>query len=307
MFDWDVVIIGGGPAGLTAGLYVARANRRVIVLEKESLGGYPKNVDVVENYPGFPDGVSGAQLVSAMASQATKYGLKSEQAEVTDIELFSSCRWVGCADGRGYTAAVVIITGGCRMKKLGVPGEDELRGKGVFDCALCDGSQFEGQAVVVCGGGDGALTEALYMSRLASKVIVVHRRDQLRATDILQKRAMAEPKIEFVWNSVVDSIEGNTYVESVKVRDAVTGKTWDIATDGVLVHVGLDPNTRYLEGIVPLDGQGQIIVNADMETKVPFVLAAGDIRSGSPRQISSAVGDGAMAGIRAQTLLRELE
>jgi thioredoxin reductase (NADPH) len=307
LFDWDAVIVGGGPGGLTAGLYLARANRRVIVLEKESLGGYPKNVDLIENYPGFPDGVSGAQLVSAMATQASKYGLKSERAEATGIELFSSCRWVGCADGRGYTAAVVIITGGCRMKKLGVPGEDALRGKGVFDCALCDGGQFAGRVAAVCGGGDGALTEALYMSRLASKVVVIHRRDRLRATDILQKRAMAEPKIEFVWNSVVDSIGGKEHVESVKVRNVADGKTRDIATDGVLVHVGLEPNTAYLEGIVPLDGQGQVIVNGHMETEVPFVLAAGDIRSGSPRQISSAVGDGAIAGIRAQTLLQELE
>jgi thioredoxin reductase (NADPH) len=304
VFDWDVAIIGGGPAGLTAGLYLARANRRTVVIEKESLGGSPKNVEWIENYPGFPEGVSGAELVSAMAAQATKYGLKTEPGEVTSIELFSSCRWVGCVD-RGYTAAVVIVAGGARPKKLGVPGEDALRGKGVFDCAMCDGGQYAGRVVTVCGGGDGALTEALYMAKIASRVLVVHRRDQLRATSILQERAMAEPKIEFVWSSVVEAIEGHGQVESVRVRRINTNETRDIGTDGVLVHVGLEPNTGYLSGMLPLDDQGQIIVDGRMQTEVPYVLAAGDIRSGSPRQIAAAVGDGAIAGITAQRLLEE--
>ena len=299
------MIIGGGPAGLTAGLYLARANRRVVVLEKESLGGYPKNVELIENYPGFPESVPGGHLVSAMAAQATRYGLKSEPGEVTSIELFSSCRWVGCAD-RGYTTAVVIVAGGARPKKLGVPGEDALRGKGVFDCALCDGGQYAGRAVTVCGGGDAALTEALYMAKIASRVIVIHRRDELRATSILQERAKAEPNVQFVWNSVVEAIDGAGRVESVRVRRVDTNEASDIKTDGVLVHVGMEPNTDYLRGVLNLDTQGQIVVNARMETEVPNVLAAGDIRSGSPRQIAAAVGDGATAGITAQRLLQEL-
>lgn len=306
MFDWDVVIVGGGPAGLTAGLYLARANLRAVVLDKEGLGGYPKNVELIENYPGFPEGVSGAQLVSGMAAQATKYGLKSDLGEVTSVELFSSCRWVGCSNGRGYTTAVVIISGGARPKKLGVPGEDAFRGKGVFDCALCDGGQYADRVVAVCGGGDAAVTEALYMSKIASRVLLIHRRTELRSTGVLVERAKAQPNIEFVWNSVVERIEGRDRVESIALRSTESKQVSHIDVDGVLVHVGLEPNSDYLGGVLKLDDLGQIVVNERMETGSPYVLAAGDIRSGSPRQIAAAVGDGAIAAITAQRLLNEL-
>jgi thioredoxin reductase (NADPH) len=306
MFDWDVVIIGGGPAGLTAGLYLARANYRVILLDLDSFGGYPKNVDLVENYPGFPDGISGSQLAAAMVAQSTKYGLHFERAEVSGIELFSSCRWVGCVNGQGYTTSVVIIAGGSRPKKLGVAGEDTFQGKGVFECALCDGGQYEGQVVAVCGGGEAAISEALYMARLASRVIIIHRRSQLRATKILQDRALAEPKIEFIWDSVVEAIEGKERLQSIRIRNMINNVKSDLCIDGLLVHIGMDPFTSYLNGLVPLDKDGYIKVNNLMESEVSYVLAAGDIRSGSPRQIASAVGDGAIAGITAQRLLQEL-
>ncbi|MBI4296466.1 MAG: FAD-dependent oxidoreductase [Chloroflexi bacterium] len=306
MFDYDAVIIGGGPAGLTAGIYLGRARRRTILLDKESFGGYIKNIDRIENYPGFGQGISGPQLASEMVAQATKYELKLKQAQVTGIELFSSSRYVTCADGNGFTTAVVIIAGGSRPKKLGVAGEDLLRGKGVFDCALCDGGQFESRVVVVCGGGEAALTEALYMSKLASKVIVIHRRDQLRAARVLQEKAMAEPKIEFVWNSLVEAIEGKDVVEGVKIRNTASGQVTSLKTDGVLVQVGLEPDTGYLQGIIPLDSQGQVIVNEKMETEVPYIFAAGNIRSGSPRQVATAVGDGAIAAISAESALQEL-
>lgn len=196
VFDYDAVIIGGGPTGLAAGLYLSRANRRTILLEKESFGGPIKDVPWIENYPGFSEGVSGAHLVSEMVTQATKYGLQLKQAEVAGIELFSSSRWVGCVDGTGYTCAVIIIAGGARRKKLGIPGEEALQGKGIFNCALCDGGQFVEKTVAVCGGGDAGVTEALYLTRLASKVILIEVMPKLTATAILQDKASTNSKLE---------------------------------------------------------------------------------------------------------------
>jgi thioredoxin reductase (NADPH) len=306
MFDFDAIIIGSGPAGITAGIYLARAKYRTIVLDKESFGGYPKNIDLIENYPGFPDGISGAQLASSMVAQAKKHGVRFDNVEVSGLEFFSDCRWVNCTNGQGYTTAVVIIAGGSRHKMLGIRGETEFQGKGVFECALCDGGQFEGGVVAVCGGGDSAISEALYMSRIASKVIVIHRRNQLRAAKMLQDRALAEPKIEFIWDSAVEAIEGQDRVKHIKIRNLLNNTNTDLSADGLLVQIGTEPVTDYLNGMVPLDKEGFVIVNSQMETDVPHVLAAGDIRSGSPRQIAAAVGDGAIAGITAQRLLQKL-
>jgi thioredoxin reductase (NADPH) len=298
MFDWDVVIIGGGPAGLTAGLYLGRANRRVLLLDKDTAGGYIRNIELIENYPGFAGGISGAKLASEMVSQAMKYGLQIETAEVTGLELFSGTRYVGCSRGQGYTTNIVIFTGGSKNKKLGVPGEAELLGKGVFECALCDGGHFAGKVVAVCGGGDAGVTEALYMAKIASKVIIVEAMPALTATAVLQDRIKADPKIEVRCGVKVEAITGKDKVESIELVEGKKKET--LKTDGVLVHIGLEPNTGYLEGIVPLDDHGQIIVNQKMESEAPYVLAAGDIRSGSPRQVVTAVGDGAIAAVTAQ-------
>jgi thioredoxin reductase (NADPH) len=305
MFDWDVVIIGGGPAGLTAGLYLCRAGCRALLLDKDTPGGYIRNIEFIENYPGFSGGISGAQLAAEMVGQAVKYGLQIEAAEVTGLELFSGTRYVGCSRGQGYTTNIVIITGGSKNKKLGVPGEAELLGKGVFECALCDGGHFAGKVVAVCGGGEAAVTGALYMAKLASRVILIHRRDELRATGILRERALTEPKIEVWWDSIIEEIIGETAVTQVRVKNVKTGQVSVLDVSGVLVHIGLDPNTGYLEGVVPLDEHGQVVVNAQMESEVPFILAAGDIRGGSPRQVVTAVGDGAIAAITAQRLIQE--
>ena len=306
MFDWDAVIVGGGPAGLTAGLYLARARRRTLLLDSDVPGGYIRNIELIENYPGFSRGVSGAELASHMVEQARIFGLEIENGKVTSLEAFSGTRYVGCSDGTGYTTAIVIFTGGSRNKKLGVPGEAKLAGKGVFACALCDGGHYEGKTVAVCGGGDAGVTEALHMARIASKVILVEALPALTATAILQDRLRALPNVEIRCGWRVKEIKGEDKVEAVELLHPENQEQMAIAADGVLVHIGLEPNTDYLEGVLELDDKGQIPVNPQMETETEYVLAAGDIRSGSPRQVVTAVGDGAIAGIRAQHLLNEM-
>lgn len=303
MFDWDAVIIGGGPAGLTAGLYLCRAAYRTLLLDKETPGGYIRNIELIENYPGFADGISGAQLASQMVSQATKYGLQIENIEVTGIEVFSGTRYVACTNSQGFTTNVIIIAGGSRNKKLGVPGEAELAGKGVFECAFCDGGHYAGKVVAVCGGGDAGVTEALYLSKIASKVILVEVMPELTATAILQDRVKANNKIEVRYGTKVEAIIGKEKVEAVELATGEKKET--LKVNGVLVHVGIDPNTDYLEGIVPLDENGQVVVSGEMESEVPYIFAAGDIRSDSPRQVVTAVGDGTIAAIAAEGLLQE--
>ncbi len=303
MFDWDVIIIGGGPAGLTAGLYLSRANRRTLLLDKETAGGYIRNIEMIENYPGFADGIAGAKLASQMVEQATKYGLEIENAEAIGIELFSGTRYVNCSGGQGFTTNVIIIAGGTKNKKLNVPGEAELAGKGVFECAFCDGGHYTGKVVAVCGGGDAGVTEALYMSKIASKVILIEAMPQLTAAAILQDRIKANKKISVRLGTKVEAITGKNKVEAIELKAGKKKET--LKVDGVLVHIGTEPNTDYLEGIVPLDKNGQVIVNEKMESKVPYIFAAGDIRSGSPRQVVAAVGDGAIAAITAERLMQE--
>lgn len=307
MSDWDSVIIGGGPAGLTAGLYLCRGNWRTILLEKESVGGYIMNVEMIENYPGFADGVMGSQLGMDMRNQATKYGLQIKRAEVIEIQGSPSNKWVTCNDGTSYSTSAVIIAGGSVPKKLGVPGEERLWGSGVFNCAFCDGGQFFDRVVAVCGGGDAGVTEALYMTNMASRVILIEVLPELTATAILQDRARENPKLEIHCGLKVETIVGDSQVEAVEYIEEATGEKGSLAVDGVLVHVGVDPDTDYLEDVLPLDSQGQIVVNEWMETEFPGIFAAGDIRSGSPRQVATAVGDGATAAIAAQRFLQQLK
>jgi len=303
MFDWDAVIIGGGPAGLTAGLYLSRGRRRTLLLDKDTAGGYLRNIELIENYPGFPDGISGALLATQMVAQAKKFGLEIETAEVTGIEFFSGTRYVACANGQGFTTNVIIIAGGSKNKKLNVPGEAELMGKGVFECALCDGGHYAGQVVAVCGGGDAGVTEALYMSRIASKVVLIEAMPKLTATAILQERLAAKPNIAVRLGSNVMAILGKDKVEAIELESG--NKKEILKLDGVLVHIGLEPNTGYLADIVPVNQQGQIIVNRIMESEVPYLFAAGDIRSDSPRQVVGAVRDGAIAAINADKIFQE--
>jgi thioredoxin reductase (NADPH) len=305
MLDYDAIIIGGGPSGLTAGLYLSRAKWRTLLLEKELFGGPLNDMENIENYPGFANGVAGAQLAAEMVAQATKYGLQIKQAEVKSIELFPDYRRVTCARGEKFTTSVIIVAGGSRPKKMGVPGEDDFQEKGVFHCAFCDGSRFTGKDIAVCGGGDAGITEALYMTKLASKVVLLEAKPALTATAILQERALTNPKMEIRCGVKVEAIIGSNQVEGILLTNHGNGQKECIPVSGVLVHVGLDPNTDYLKNIIPLNSHGEITVNENMATMVPYILAAGDIRSGSPRQVVTAVGDGAMAAITAIGLLRD--
>jgi thioredoxin reductase (NADPH) len=304
MFDYDAIIVGAGPAGLTAGIYLARGRHRVLVIEKDQFGGQLKNVEWIENYPGFADGVGGPQLASAMVEQAIKCGVELEQGEVTGIESFSSCRSVFCADGKSYTSLAVIAAGGSRPRRLGVPGEDDFQAKGIIHCALCDGGQFIDRVVAVCGGGDAGVTEALYLAKLASRVIVIEALPCLTAAAVLQERVMANPKIEVRCGQRVAAITGDQRVKSIELAQGATSRKEMLSVDGVLVHVGIEPNTEYLADVLPLDNQRQIVVSSFLETRSPYIFAAGDIRAGSPRQIAAAVGDGATAAVAVQRMLQ---
>lgn len=299
MFDWDVIIIGGGPAGLTAGMYLSRANFRTLLIEGENFGGKIKNVEWIENYPGFPDGISGAQLSNAMEAQAKKYGLVTQMQTVSSIELFSESRWVNCSDGKGYTTDIIIIAGGSHHRKLNIPGETELAGHGVFYCAFCDGGQFINRPVIVCGGGDSGVTEALYMSKIASHVTILEAMPRLTATPILQDRVASNPKVTIRTGVTAERIIGEKQVERIQISENCSGKSEILEAEGILVQIGFTANTDYLKGLIPLDKSGQIVVNDNLEAGFPYMLAAGDIRGSSRCQIGSAVGDGVAAGMSA--------
>jgi len=301
---YDVIIIGGGPAGLTAGLYTSRAGLNSLLIEKGLFGGQISYAEHVENFPAFHQGISGLELGERMQAQATKYGLKTMLAEVVGLEIHDDTKTVKTTDG-DFTCMAVILAGGAKHIGLGVPGESKLIGKGVSYCAVCDGAFFRDKAVAVVGGGDTAVTEALHLVKFASKVTIIHRRKQLRASRILQEKAFAESKIDFLWEAVVLAVEGTDVVQSVKVSNVKTGKSSVLEVDGVFVSIGSKPDTDYLKQILPLDESGHIITNEKMETSIAGILAAGDIRHNSARQAITAAGDGATAAIYAQKYLTE--
>jgi len=301
---YDVVIIGAGPAGLTAGLYASRARLNSLLIERGLVGGQIANAERVENYPGFPEGISGSELGQLMHQQAAQYGLKTVIAEATGIELQKGQKVVKTTEG-DFIARAVIIAGGSKRQILDVPGEEEFTGKGVSYCATCDAAFFREQPVAVVGGSDAALTEALHLAKFASRITVIHRRRQLRATRILQERAFAEPKIEFRWDSTVEKIEGENSVKRIGLNQVKTGEKSALEVAGVFISIGFKPDTDYLKGILPLDAVGHIITNEKMETEIPGIFAAGDIRYNSARQAITAAGDGATAAIYAQKLLTE--
>ncbi|MFC1978496.1 thioredoxin-disulfide reductase [Chloroflexota bacterium] len=298
--SYDVIIIGGGPAGLTAGLYCARARLRTLLLEKAFAGGQIVNAERVDNYPGFPDGITGFDLVMLMQKQATKYGLEMAFVEVISIENKDKYQKVVSTTDGNYESKALIITGGAEHNHLGVVGEEEFVGRGVSYCATCDGAFYKDQAVAVVGGGDSAVVEAVSLTRFASKVYVIHRRDQLRASKIVQEQAFANEKIEFVWDTVIESIIGDSKVEKLKVENVKTQAQSFLEVAAIFVSIGLHPYTEYLKDIILLDSEGYIITNEKLETDTPGIFAAGDIRTSSARQVVVAAGDGATAAIYAE-------
>jgi thioredoxin reductase (NADPH) len=298
----QVVIIGSGPAGLTAGLYCARSRLNTLLIEKGVIGGQITNAERVENYPGFPKGISGIELGQLIHEQATSYGLETWLAEVTKVVPSPRHNLVSTSEG-DLVAESIIIASGSQFRKLGVPGEDKFVGKGISYCATCDGPLFKGKTVAVIGGGDAAISEALYLSKFASSVKVIHRRSQLRASKIFQERAMAEPKIEFIWDAVVTQIEGEGVVKQLMLKSTKSAKISILELAGVFVAVGSEPNSAQWRGLLPLDEAGYIITNELMETKIPGIFAAGDIRHNSARQAITAAGDGATAAISAERFL----
>ena len=300
--EYDVIIIGGGPAGLSAGIYASRSRLRTLLIEKGMFGGLIANAELVENYPGFPDGISGFDIGERMSQQASKFGLKTLSAEVTGVDLLKDIKTINTTEG-DFSAKAIIIASGAERKRLGVPGEELFINRGVSYCATCDGALFKDRIVAVVGGGDSAVEETLFLTRFASKVIIIHRRNQLRASKMAQERALSHKKIELMWDTVVEEIRGNNKISELVVRNVKTGETSQIAVDGVFVYVGQSPNTSFLKGQVPLDKEGYIITDDRMGTQVKGVYAAGDIRRNSSRQVITAAGDGATAAISAEKFL----
>lgn len=296
---YDVVVLGAGPAGLTAAIYAGRARLDTVVIDHGVPGGQVATTDMVENYPGFPQGVSGAELAGLMNEQAERFGARIEMAEVEGLAREGDLWRVDTSEGP-YRARAVIVATGTRPRELGVPGEKEFRGRGISYCATCDGAFFRDKPVVVVGGGDSAVTEAEFLTRFASHVTIVHRRDQLRAARSLQERVLDNPKINVRWNAVVTSFLGEDRLQRVRLRDVKTGTESEVEAEGAFIYVGLLPNTSFLNGVVPFDEGGYLVTDEAMALPVPGLFAAGDVRRKRLRQVATAVGDGAVAAMAAE-------
>ncbi len=302
---FDTVVIGGGPAGLTAGIYCARSGMKTLLVERAILGGQVSLCSTIENYPGFPSGISGVELAARFEDQAKKFGVETVWGEVQKISLEGSLKKVELMDN-AFSAKTMIIAIGTEPRKLGIPGESELRGKGVSYCATCDGAFYKEKEIVVIGGGNSAISEAIFLTKFASKVSVIHRRDRLRADQILADRAASDPKIELVWDSIPLSINGSGKVESVTVKNVNNDEKKDIPCDGVFIYIGESPSTGLFKEKLNLSKEGFILVDDRMRTSVEGVFAAGDICQKNFRQIATAVGDGAIAADSARKYLENM-
>lgn len=301
---YDLIVLGGGPAGCTAAIYAGRAALKTLVLVGSLAGGQVANTELVENFPGFPEGIAGPELAQRVHEQAQRFAatMKPEGARAVDFSV--SPMEVRTSSG-AYRARTVIIATGTFPRRLGIPGESQFYGRGISTCATCDGFFYKDRRVVVVGGGDSALEEGLFLTKFAREVIVVHRRDELRASRILQERGFANPKMRFMWDSVVEEILGDQTVKGVRIRNVKTGETSVIDTDGVFVYIGLVPATKIFEGQVDMDDNGYIITDHRKQTSTPGVFAAGDVQNPEFRQAVVAAGSGAVAAIQAGRFLAE--
>ena len=302
---YDCIIVGGGPAGLTAGLYCARAKLNTLLFEKGTLGGQIALTDLVDNYPGFPEGISGKELTKKFKEQAERFGLQILKKEVIKLEKVGKEIVLHLRTGELVRSKSVILAVGSNPRRLGVPGEEEFLNRGVSYCATCDGALFEGVPVAVIGGGDSATQESLFLTRFASKVYLVHRRDQLRAQKHLQEKVFSNPKITFVPNKVVEEIKGGDFVEKLLLRDTKDNSLSELPVEGVFIFIGLEPNTGFLKGTIDLDDKGYIITDQRMRTSMEGVFAAGDCRSGATGQVAVAVGEGCISAIEAERYIED--
>jgi len=297
--DYDVIVVGGGPAGLTAALYAGRARLKTLLVESYSVPGQAVITDYVENYPGFPDGINGFDLIEKFKKQAERFGVEFKIGDVKNIKKAGS-GWEIEAEGKAHMALSLIIASGARPRRLGVEGEERLQGRGVSYCATCDGALYKDKDAVLVGGGDTAIQEALFLTRFVKKLSVVHRRDRLRATKILQERVLADKKIEFIWESKAIEILGKDRVEGLRVKNIKTEKETEISCEGVFIFVGYSPNTDFLKGVLKLDKSGYILTDQDMKTSKKGIFACGDSRKKLLRQVVTACGDGATAAFSAE-------
>lgn len=302
----DLIIIGSGPAGLSAALYAARADLKPLVITGMVLHGQASTTDLIENYPGFPEGIGGIELGQLFQTQAERFGAELVMDQVTSVTLTES-PFVVETYSKTYEAKSIIITTGADHRKLNIPGEKEFVGRGVSYCGTCDGWFFKDKEIVVVGGGDSALEEGLFLTRFANSVTVIHRRDELRAGAILQKRAFANPKIKFIWDTIVTEILGEEKVQSVTLKNVKTGEEQNFSTEGVFVFIGHYPNSQLFKDQLELDHEGYIKINKFMETTITGVFAAGEVADPAYRQVITSAGMGAGAAIQATRYLEKLE
>jgi thioredoxin reductase (NADPH) len=302
-----VIVVGSGPAGLTAALYAARANLNPLLITGDEIGGQVSITNEVENYPGFPEGTTGPELVMLMQKQAERFGARIEMDKVVEVDFTQGSPFFVKTRSQEYQTKSVILCTGASPRRLGVPGEDELIGKGVSFCATCDGFFFQGKDVIVVGGGDSAMEEGLFLTRFVNSLRVIHRRDELRAGATLQRRARKNEKLSFLWDTVVEEIVGNGAVQAVQVRNVKTGEESELPTDGVFIYIGHIPNSELFKGQLEMDTAGYLITNELMQTSVEGVFAAGEIQDPRFRQVATSVGQGCAAAMECERWLAEEE